>query len=306
MKGKDFILALAVVIAWGANFTVIKLGLGGIPSTLLVAIRYILVMVPAIFFVKKPKIHFKYILAYGFTVGVGQFACLFYAIEIGMPAGLASIILQIQAFITPLLSWMFLKERLNFRQIIGFAISCAGLFIIALASINGSLSSIPLSAFVLLIAAPIFWSASNVISRIATNGAKELDEEIDTMGLVVWSSIVPPIPMIAISLLLYSPGELIESLTNLNGISIFSALYLAFGATLFGYGGWNYLISKYPLSKISPLSLLVPISGLLVARIVLSEELSNMQWLGTLVILAGLLFANIGYGATKTEQQGME
>lgn len=303
MKGKDFILALIVVVAWGANFTVIKLGLEGIPSTLLVAVRYTLVMLPGIFFVKKPKIEFKYILAYGFTVGVGQFACLFYAIEIGMPAGLASIILQLQAFITPLLGWMFLKEKLNCKQIVGFAVSCIGLLIIAFASTTGGLSSIPLSAFLLLIAAPVFWSASNIISRIAANGANEVGEKIDTLGLVVWSSLVPPIPMLVISLFLYSPAELIESLANLNSISIFSALYLAFAATLFGYGGWNYLISRYPLSKISPLSLLVPITGLLVARIVLSEELSAMQWLGALVILAGLVLANIGHAPEEVANQ---
>ena len=55
MKKKDFILALLVVVIWGANFTVIKLGLGGVPSMLLVSLRYLSVL-PALFFVKKPEL----------------------------------------------------------------------------------------------------------------------------------------------------------------------------------------------------------------------------------------------------------
>ena len=102
MKKNDLLLALLVVVVWGANFTVISLGLDGVPSMLLVALRYTLVAFPAIFFIKKPNLEWKYIILYGFAVGVGQFGCLFYAMEIGMPAGLASIIAQLQAFISPL------------------------------------------------------------------------------------------------------------------------------------------------------------------------------------------------------------
>jgi len=104
MKKKDIILALLVVIIWGANFTVIKLGLGGVPSMLLVVFRYIITAFPAVFFIKKPNTEWKYIIMYGLFVGVFQFSCLFYAMEIGMPAGIASIVLQFQAFISPILA----------------------------------------------------------------------------------------------------------------------------------------------------------------------------------------------------------
>ena len=100
MKKRDLMLALLVVIVWGANFTVIKLGLAGLPPMLLVALRYTFAAVPAIFFVKRPDISWKYILAYGMAVGVGQFSCLFYAMNIGMPAGTSSVILQSQVFFT--------------------------------------------------------------------------------------------------------------------------------------------------------------------------------------------------------------
>lgn len=296
MKRKDLILALLVVIVWGANFTVIRLGLNGVPSMLLVALRYTLVAFPAIFFVKKPNIELKYLLFYGFSVGVGQFACSFYAMEIGMPAGIASIILQLQTFISPLLGTIFLNEKIKPKQLIGFLIAALGLAIIGITSISNGISSIPLGAFLLTIGAPIFWSISNIIARYASNKVIARGETLDMLSLVVWASLVPPIPMLGLALLLDTPATLINSLANLTFVSIFSILFLAYAATLFGYGFWSILLSKYPLSKISPLPLLVPITGLLTARIVLLEKLSIMQWIGVSIILLGLIFANLDIG----------
>ena len=293
MKRKDFILAILVVIVWGANFTVIKLGLGGVPPMLLVTLRFTLVAFPAVFFIKPPKMAIKDILLYGFTVGVGQFGCLFYAMHIGMPAGIASIIVQLQAFISPFLGYLLLKEKFKTKQLIGFIIGALGLLVIGIASSNSGLASIPIGAILLTIGAPIFWSISNIVARRASEKSREKGVELNMLSLVVWGSLVTPIPALILALLMDSPQTLIDSLSNLNMMSIFSILYLAFASTLFGYGFWSILISKYPLNKISPLSLLVPITGLLTARIVLLEKLSTLQWLGVSIIIIGLMITNI-------------
>jgi len=129
MKKRDLMLALLVVVVWGANFTVIKLGLAGLPPMLLVALRYTFAAVPAIFFVKRPEIGWKYIFAYGMAVGVGQFSCLFYAMNIGMPAGTSSVILQAQAFFTLIFAAVLLKEPLRIFHTLGLLIAAVGLFI---------------------------------------------------------------------------------------------------------------------------------------------------------------------------------
>jgi O-acetylserine/cysteine efflux transporter len=300
MKTKDLILALLVVIVWGANFTVIKLGIGGVPPMLLVTLRFTLVVFPAIFFIKRPKMPIKDLLLYGLTVGVGQFGCLFYAMHIGMPAGLASIIVQLQAFISPILGYLFLKEKLKAKQLVGFFIAAIGLFVIGIASTTAGIATIPISAILLTICAPIFWSISNIITINASKKAEAKGEHLDMLSLVVWGSLVPPIPTLILALLIDSPQTLINSLSNLNMISIFAAFYLAFGATLFGYGFWSILISKYPLNKIAPLSLLVPITGLLTARIVLLEKLSTLQWLGVSIIIIGLMITNLDFKQIKS------
>ena len=293
MKRKDFLLAILVVVVWGANFTVIKLGLNGVPPMLLVTLRFTLVAFPAVFFINPPKMPIKDIFLYGFTVGVGQFGCLFYAMHIGMPAGLASIIVQLQAFISPFLGYLLLKENFKTKQLVGFIIGAFGLLVIGIDSTTSGISSIPIGAILLTICAPIFWSFSNIVARTASKKASEKNEQLDMISLVVWGSLVTPIPALILALLMDSPQTLINSITNLNMMSVFAILYLAFASTLFGYGFWSILISKYPLNKISPLSLLVPITGLLTARIVLLEKLSTLQWVGVSIIIIGLIITNI-------------
>ena len=294
MKRRDLILALLVVIVWGANFTVIKLGLAGLPPMLLVALRYTFAAVPAIFFVKRPDIGWKYIIAYGMAVGVGQFSCLFYAMNIGMPAGTSSVILQAQAFFTLIFAAVLLKEHLRIFHALGVIISAIGLFFISGNIGSGQMSSLPLGALFLTLLAAAFWGISNIIVRFASKQAAAQGKTIDMFGLVVWSSLVPPLPLFIFALILDSPETLLNILLGLSGQSIFAILYLSFLATLFGFGLWSFLLSKYPAGKVAPLSLLVPITGLITARAVLGEQLMPIQWLGCGIIILGLITSNFG------------
>lgn len=299
MKKKDILLSILLVTLWGLNFTVIKIGLDGVPSMLLVTLRYLFTSFPAIFFIKKPKTKFKYVLLYGLTVGVGQFSCLFYAMQIGMPAGIASVVLQIQAFISPVLAMMFLKEKIHSKQVLGFIISAAGLLLIATASSGSNMNNVPPMAFVLMLGAPLFWAASNIVARIASDSANAEGEKLNMVSMVVWSGLIPPIPMIGLALLFDTPATLINILKNLSAPSIFAVMYLAYAATLTAYGIWSILIAKYPIGTIAPIPLLVPVIALLSARIVLLEKLSPMQWIGFIVILTGLFIANINFNSIK-------
>lgn len=293
MKKNDAVLAALLVIVWGFNFTVIKIGLGGVPSMLLVALRYVFTVFPAIFFVKKPDTEWKYIILYGLFVGVGQFACLFYAIEIGMPTGISSIVLQIQAFISPVLAMLFLNEKMKAKQVAGIFVATAGLAVIAWANTGSGVTSIPFAAIFLNILAPFFWAASNIVARIASDKSAAQGKKLNMFSMVVWSGLIPPIPMLIIAMLLNSPHELLNIVLNLSSTSIFAIIYLACGATLFGYGVWNVLLGKYPMGKVTPLPLMVPAVSLLSSMLVLKEQLSSMQWVGVAVIFAGVLITNL-------------
>ena len=301
MNTKDLAIALMVVTVWGANFTVIRLGLDGVPPLLLVSLRFSLAAFPALLFVKRPEIKLRSLLAYGFSVGIGQFVCLFYAIHIGMPAGVASVVLQSQAFFTMLFAAMLLGESVSFRQLAGLVLSAIGLYLVAGGSINAT--AIPLGALLLTLVGAAFWGISNIVVRKATLAAAAQGKKINMLSLVVWSSLVPPVPLFFCSLLLDSPEKVFYTLTHLNTLSLFAIAYLAFGATILGYGAWSYLLGKHPANRVAPLSLLIPVAGLITAQIVLDEHLMLLQWVGCLLVVAGLLLAFFTLPRKKTLQQ---
>lgn len=294
MTRNDYSLALLVVMMWGASFTVIRLGLNGVPPMLLAALRFSLVAFPAVLVVPRPQVGAGYWIGYGATVGVGQFGALFYAMHIGMPAGIASVVLQSQAFFTLMLAAVLLKEAITRYQVVGLAIAALGLGLIGRNSGLDQIHSIPPAAFFLSLVGAASWGISNiVIKRMAT--ASTAKQGLNMLSVIVWSSLVPPIPLLLLALLIDTPTTLFQAVTSLGGLSLFSVFYLAFGSTLFGFGTWSRLLSKYSPNLVAPLSLLVPITGLLTARIVLNEHLAVSQWAGCATIILGLMVTTANF-----------
>ena len=130
MTMKDGLLALLVVVVWGLNFVVIKLGLHNMPPLMLAGLRFMLVAFPALLFVARPAIPLRLLLGYGLTISFGQFAFLFCAIGLGMPAGLASLVLQAQAFFTIILGAFVFGERLQGKQLAGIARAIFGVLVL--------------------------------------------------------------------------------------------------------------------------------------------------------------------------------
>ncbi|WP_295238342.1 EamA family transporter [Veillonella sp.] len=299
MKLRDIVLALSVIVVWGLNFAVIKWGVSELPPLLLVALRYCLAAFPAILFVKRPQVKLSWILAYGLTVGVGQFSCLFYAIHIGMPAGVASVVLQAQAFFTILFTALIFKEHIKLNQLLGLVVAAMGLVFISGAIGAANSASIPLGAFLLTLLGAAFWGLSNIVVRKISLIAAAENKPLNMLSLVVWSSLIPPIPMLLASLYLEKAQLELLSFDSISGSAIFSVFYLAFLATIMGYGLWSMLLAKYSAHKIAPLSLLVPVVGLLTAQFILGERLALIQWMGGGIIIIGLMITNFGHVFAK-------
>src|SRR6516225_5279200 len=158
MSPKDLLLALVVVLAWGVNFVVIKVGLHGVPPLLLGALRFLLAAFPAVLFVKRPKMPLRWLIAYGATISLGQFAFLFTAMYVGMPAGLASVVLQAQAFFTLGFAALFLRERFHAQNVIGLLIAAGGLALIGMESTGGGAQGMTIAGFVLTLCAACMWA----------------------------------------------------------------------------------------------------------------------------------------------------
>jgi O-acetylserine/cysteine efflux transporter len=277
MTPKDLLLALLVIVVWGLNFVVIKVGLHGMPPMLMGALRFLLAAFPAILFVRRPQVPLRWMLAYGMTISLGQFAFLFYAMYVGMPAGLASLVLQSQAFFTLFFAALFLGERLRGSNLFGLLVAASGLVLIGL---QGG-QAMTLAGFALTIAAASMWALGNVVTRKLG--------KVNLVGLVVWGSLIPPLPFLALSLWLEGSELISQSLRTLGLDSMLVLAYLAFGATILGYGLWSRLLSRYPASQVAPFSLLVPVVGISSSALLLGERLGALQMVGAALVMAGLL-----------------
>lgn len=282
MAMKDLLLALVVIVAWGVNFVVIKMGLHGVPPMLLGALRFTLAAVPAVFFVPRPRIAWRMLLLYGGTILLGQFVFLFTAMYVGMPAGVASLVLQSQAFFTLGFARLFLGERVRAWNLIGLVIAAAGLAVIAAQS-GGAMTT---AGFALTLCAGVCWALGNVVTKKI--GPVEL------VPLVVWGSLVPPIPFFAASLAFEGPARIETALASISGASIFAIVYLAFVATLVGYGIWGRLLGRYPAGQVAPFSLLVPVIGIASAALFLGEQMSAAEFAGAALVMAGLVINVFG------------
>lgn len=293
MTRKDGLLALLVVIVWGLNFVVIKMGLHNMPPLLLAGLRFLLVAFPALLFVARPKIPFRLLAAYALTISFGQFAFLFSAIKFGMPAGLASLVLQAQAFFTILLGVFAFRERLQARQIAGIALAVVGVLILIEGSLGGQ--HVALFGFMLTLAAAFSWACGNIFNK----KIMQLPCAPPVMSLVVWSALIPVIPFFIASLLLDGPAVMLQSLAGIDAVTIASLIYLAFVATIIGYGIWGSLLGRYETWRVAPLSLLVPVVGMTSAAALLGETLSATQMVGAVLIMAGLYINVFGLRVRK-------
>ncbi|WP_426416746.1 EamA family transporter [Aestuariirhabdus sp. LZHN29] len=288
MVFRDWVLALMVVVAWGFNFVVIRWGLDGMPPMLLGALRFALVAFPALLFIPRPKLPLRWLFAYGMTISFGQFALLFGGMYLGMPAGLASLVLQAQVLFTLLFAALLLGEPPRPEQWLCLLVASAGLLMLALQGGGGG-SSMTLIGFLLTIAAAASWGLGNIINRhIGSMGS------VNLMGLVVWGALIPPVPFMLLSLWLEGPALVTESLLNISLQSVLVLVYLAAVATLFGYRVWGGLLTRYSPGVVAPLTLLVPVAGLLFADLLLDEQLSVLQWAGIALVMAGLAINLLG------------
>ncbi|CAG2148399.1 putative amino-acid metabolite efflux pump [compost metagenome] len=285
MQAKDRLLALAIIVVWGVNFVVIKVGLAGVPPMLLGTLRFALVAFPAVFFIPRPRIPLRMLLAYGGFISLGQFAFLFYAMAVGMPAGLASLVLQSQVFFTVAIAGMWLGEPVRWHNIAGMAIAAGGLALIGSGAAHGP-GGMSVAGFALTLCAAFCWASGNIVSKKIG--------PVDLLGLVVWGGLVPIVPFALLSYWFEGPARITAALGQIPMMSVLAICYLSFAATLFGYTMWGRLLTRYPASKVAPLTLLVPVVGLISAHALLGEDLSLAQWLGALVVMGGLLLNVFG------------
>lgn len=278
MLFKDKLAAFAVIFIWGINFFFMKVGVSEMSPMMLGFFRFLLVLFPAIFLIKIPKVAWKWLFLYGLIGNFGQFAFVFSAISTNMPTSLVALVIQSQAFFTVLIASLLLKEQVKWNQWLAIAVAAVGLSIIALGQQH---SAIPLLGLILVICAAMAWACGNII-------VKKIGQ-VSPIGLVIWGNILTPIWFLLLAFQQQGWQGIQADLNTISWHGVVAAAFLGYFATIVGYSLWVYLLAKYPVAKISPLSLWVPVVSLIFAFIFLNEHLNHWQWIGSLIVMFGLL-----------------
>lgn len=289
MSQRDWLSALVVIVVWGLNFVVMKWGLATLSPLLLCALRFVAASLPFVWFVRRPQaLPWWLLAAYGLVQGVGQFGLLFTGMKLGMPAGMASVVLQVQAFITMLLAAAFMGEKPQRWQWWGLVCAIAGLALIGAAH-GDSPAEMTLAGFLITVGAAAMWASSNLLTRKAAQyGA------YTPVGFIVWTSLFPIAPLLALSVGVDGVDVVALQLQGIGWRELGVIAYLALLSTLLGYGLWTQLLQRYAASTVAPLSLLVPVIGLLSALLLLGERPTMWQWVGTLGVLVGMVVNQFG------------
>ncbi len=286
MSPRHILLALLVAAIWGFNFVVLKVGLDEFPPILFSALRFLAAAVPAIFFVGRPRVAWRWIIAVGLVLGVAKFSFLFIGLKAGMPAGLGSLVLQSQVIFTTVFAAVVLRERPRPVQITGIVLAVAGIGVIAW---DYGLSS-PLLGFMLVIVAAALFGVSNVLMRYA--------KPADTLRFMVWVSAVAVLPLFGLAFL----TEDVSALGRLNWAGVGAIGYVAWISTLLGFGIWGFLLRRYESSVVAPFSLLVPVFGMFSAWLFLGEDVTTLRAAAGGLVLLGLAIPQLtGRRAARTE-----
>jgi O-acetylserine/cysteine efflux transporter len=274
---KHLLLALAVVFVWGTNFVVIRWGLDALPPFLLATLRFALSALPWMLFMPRPAVPWSRLIAFGLLLGVGQFSLLFLAMRSSISPGMASLVIQMQVFFTIGLALLIWRESVRLYQAVGMLLAVGGLGVIA-SHLNAAVTA---TGVLIVLVAAFSWACANLVAKSVGR--------VNMLHFVVWSSAFAVPPLFALSWWLEgSPAVMLNVLQQTTPLVWTTVLWQAVGNTLFGYGVWNWLLSRYSAAVVTPIALLVPVFGMSASALALGEPLQPWKLQAAALVLAGL------------------
>lgn len=285
-------LAMAASVIWGGAFVATQFALESFSAPQLTAVRFLIASLPVLV-VPRPRIPWPSLLLIGTTLFTGQFMLLFFAYTQGLPPGLASVTQQTQAFFTVILAAALLGDVPGLRQCAGMAVALIGLVLIGLTT--GS--DLPLSALGLALAGAFSWAIGNVLVKRRPG--------VPIFPLVVWASLVPPLPSLLVSVVYDPSPSLVDAISRASWLSIGAAVYLGAVATVVAYAGWGSLLQRYPSVVVAPFSLVAPCTGMLLSALIFQEAFTPARYAGMGLILGGLAVIVLpAGGSSRGKRQG--
>lgn len=279
---RDLSIAACLMVVWASNFPVGALGLQQVPPFTLATLRFLFAAFPMIVLVKKPAVSWIKLATFGMFFGIGQFGLLFLGIRVGVPAGLASLIVQMQVFFTMLLAAVMFSERLKLYNLVALIIAGSGLVIIG---IKGGHSA-PLEGVLLVLLSALSWAICNSLGRSV--------DRRDMLGFICWASAFAVPPLLVATALLEGLQSLTQTLLAPSVSMIGIVAWQSFANSLWGYTVWNRLLGRYSAVQVAPLTLPVPIIAGLLSNLILGDTIYSWEIEACILVLTGLAVNMIG------------
>ncbi|EEX94641.1 drug/metabolite transporter superfamily permease [Vibrio orientalis CIP 102891 = ATCC 33934] len=277
MKRNDLLLAVLVMAIWGFNFSMIKMGVTNVHPLLATAARFALAVLPAIFFIPRPTVAWRYLVSYGLVFGVGIWGMASWSITAGLSSGMSSVLLSGNVLIGMAVGIVIFKDEAPFRKLVGAALALCALVVL----VSATTGNVTLSGVILIMIAACSWTLMGVIVKKS--------QTTQAFAFNVWGMLFAPIPLVLFAVSLHGEQILWQAVELWDWNTTIAVVFQAYPTTLFGYWVWNMMLIKYPLSTTAPLTLLVPVFALISGYFMYDEVLSLAQ-----IVASGLFLIGIG------------
>jgi O-acetylserine/cysteine efflux transporter len=275
MKPADVSLAVMVAVIWGLAFVASRIALDEFSPALMTALRFAIAAVPCLF-VRKPKISWPLLIAISFTLFLGQFLAQSYAIALGVPVGLTSVIVQSQALFTIAFAVIAFREMPTPWQALGIGVATIGLLMIC-GTVGFDFS---VGAFAVLMISPVSFAIGNLLLRQA--------REVPMFDLFAWLCLAAAIPLLALTLVVDGPQPTWHSLIHMSPASLVCMLALGGVSTSIAYWLWGRLLRDYTAAQVVPFALLVPFVGSAASSVVFGETFGPLRLAGMVTVVCGI------------------
>ena len=276
MSPRDLILVLLIAVAWAGNFLFSANALREIPPFLFTALRFALLALPLLYWLKRPAIgQWPRLIAVCLCIGVVHFGLSFAALKMAGNLSSPAIVLQSYVPMTALLAWAVLGERFAWRTGMAIALSFAGVLVLGF---DPLVLERPLALLLMLVSA-LFLAIGTVLMKPLRG--------LDAYSQQGWTALVSVVPLLAISAMI-EPGAFAQ-LREASWVGWFGVAYAAFVSSLLGHGLYYVLVQRHPIALVTPWLLLTPVFAVGLGIAFWGDRPGPLLLLGGVMVLGGVL-----------------
>ena len=266
-------MGLAVPLVWGLGVVFAKAAIEHFPPVLLMALRFTLTALVLVWFVKPPWRLMGQLFAIALVSAAVQYSLTFNGLR-GVDASTAVLVLQLEVPILILLSAVLLKEKPGWRRWLGIAIAFTGVAFIAGEPRLGA----AWDSLALLLGGAFTWALGQIMVRRLG--------EVGGLTMVAWVAVFAAPQLFVFSLVL--EDDHLAHLAAAGWVVWGTVLYMGIVMTALGYGLWYSLVGRFPLARVGPFLLLMPVFSVLGGVTLLDESLTLRVALGGAIVIVGV------------------